>query len=157
MAEPMGLMALRTDEKQWIIYQPDTVGLVFQAMQAASLVQFGAWLERRAKSLPHQLRDNIGTIGKIMSDIGDARQQINAGLAPNDVPDGLVEAQRGWNRFVLWLRDPKVVPIDEVEDVVDQIAAAMVYLNQRTHETGTNHPRWNSRLVSGQPCKECGR
>ncbi len=150
-------MALRTDDRQWIIYHPDTVDMVFQAMQAAALVQFGAWLERRARSLPSQLRGNIGTIGKIVSDIGDARQQINAGLAPNDVPDSLVEAQRGWDRFNVWLRDPKSVPISEVADVADQVAAALAYLNERTRDTGTNHPRWNSRLVSGQPCGECGR
>jgi len=150
-------MALRTDGRQWIIYKPDAVDMVFQAMQAAALVQFGAWLERRAKSLPSQLQDNIGIIGKIVSDIGEARQLINAGLAPNDVPDELVMAQRGWDRFNVWLRDPASVPMNEVADVVDQIAAALVYLNERTHDTGTNHPRWNSRLVSGQPCEECGR
>jgi len=150
-------MALRTDDRQWVIYNPDAIDMVFQAMQAAALVQFGAWLERRARSLPSQLQDNIGTIGKIVSDIGEARQLINAGLALNDVPDELVMAQRGWDRFNVWLRDPSLVPVSEVEDIVDQFAAAMAYLNERTHDTGTNHPRWNSRLVSGQPCGECGR
>ncbi len=150
-------MALRTDDRQWIIYQPDTVDMVFQALQAAALVQFGAWMERRARSLPSQLRSNIGTIGVIVSKIGDKRQQINAGLCPNDVPDGLVEAQRGWDRFNRWLRDPSAVPMVEVADVVDQIAAAMVYLDERATDTGTFHPGWPARIVSGQPCEECGR
>ncbi len=150
-------MALRTDDRQWLIYQPDTVDLVFQAMQAAALVQFGAWLQRRARSLPSQLRGNIGTIGTAMFRIGEARQEINAGLAPNDVPDGLVEAQRGWDRFNRWLRDPTSVPIGEVADVADQVAAALAYLIERLEDQGTNHPGWSNRIALSQPCKECGR
>ncbi len=150
-------MGLRTDDRQWLIYQPDTVDMVFQAMQAAALVTFGAWLERRARSLPHQLRGNIGTIGAIVSEIGELRQQVNAGLRKNDVPDGLVEAQRGWDRFNLWLRDPASVPVEEVADIVDQVAAALTYLNERAHDTGTFHPGWSAKIVTGIPCEMCGR
>ncbi len=150
-------MGLRTDDRQWLIYQPDTIDLVVQALQAAALVQFGAWLERRARSLPSQLRGNIGTIGAIVSEIGELRQQVNAGLRKNDVPDGLVEAQRGWDRFNHWLKDPTSVPVEEVTDVVDQVAAALAYLNERAHDTGTFHPGWPAKIVTGIPCEMCGR
>lgn len=150
-------MDLRTDDRQWLIYDPHTVDMVFKALEASALITFGAWLQQRAAALPASLASNIGTIGVVMSNIGEARQQIQAGLAPNEVSDELVEAQRGWDLFVRWLQDSASVPIGQVEGVVDQIAAAMQYMDSRTHDTGTNHPRWNSRLVSGQPCKECGR
>ena len=150
-------MSLRTDDRQWTIYDPHTIDMVFQAMQAAALVQFGAWLEQKAGSLPTVLKDNIGTIGTVLSEIGELRQQVNAGLRRNDVPDELVAAQRGWNRFAVWLRDPSAVPMNEVVDVIDQIAAAMAYLNERAHDTGTFHPGWPAKLVTGLPCETCGR
>jgi hypothetical protein len=118
---------------------------------------FGAWLQHRAGKLPSELRDNIGVIGSALSNMGEARQQIQAGLAPNDVPDELVNAQRGLDLFMCWLQDPTSVPVEKVEEVMDEMAGAMAYMNERTHDTGTNHPRWNSRLISGQPCESCGR
>jgi hypothetical protein len=150
-------VSLRTDDRQWLIYDPNTVSLVFKALEASSLVMFGGWLQRRAGSLPEALSGNVGTTGAILSKMGGARQEIHAGLAPNDVPDALVEVQRGLDLFIRWLNDPSSVPFDVVVDIMDQIAAAMAYMDQRTYDTGTNHPRWNSRLVSGDPCGECGR
>ena len=150
-------MALRTDDRQWTIYDPNTVDMVFKALEASALVMFGGWLQQRAASLPASLASNIGTIGTVMSNIGEARQQIQAGLASNEVLDELVEAQRGWDLFVRWLHNPTSVPIDQVEGIVDQVAAAMQYMDTRTRDTGTDHPRWNSRLVSGQLCESCGR
>jgi hypothetical protein len=150
-------MVLRSDERQWMIYDPNTVDMVFKALEAAALVHLGAALQRRAGKLPAALAENIGNIGVALWKFGDARQQIQAGLAPNDVPDQLVHAQRGWDEFNKWLEDPTSVPIERVAQAVDEIAGAIVYMDQRIYETGTNHPRWNSRLVSGQPCNECGR
>jgi len=150
-------MVLRDDLRQFTIYDPETVTAAFDALDAAALVMFGAWLERAAARVPSQARDDLGVIGTTLSNIGDARQQINAGLAPNDVPDRLVAAQRMWDVVSRWNRDPRSVPESTLVEVVDQFAGAMAYLNQRTMDTGTNHPRWNSRIVSGQPCETCGR
>lgn len=150
-------MALRTDDRQWTIYDPHTVEQIFKALEASALVMFGAWLQHRAGTLPAALHTNVGVIGSALHDMGEARQQIQAGLAPNDVPDELVHAQRGLDLFMRWLKDPSSVPIEKVEGVMDEMAGAMQYMNKRTHDTGTNHPRWNSRLVSGESCKECGR
>jgi len=150
-------MDLRTDSNQWIIYNPNTVDMVFRGMQAAALIHFGAALQRRAKTLPAVLSDNIGIIGKCLWQFGEAAQEVNMGLAPNEVPDELVFSARGWNEYNRWLKDPSSVPVEKVAGIVDQIAAALAYLDERTRGTGTNHPRWNSRLVSGQPCEECGR
>lgn len=150
-------MALRTDDRQFMVYDPSTVSFVFEALNAAALVMFGAWLERRAKSAPSAISDNMGNIGSVISNIGEARQQINAGLAPNDVPDALAKSQRMWDVVARWNADPSSVPVETVEKVLDEFAGAMAYLNERTHDTGTNHPRWNSRIVSGQPCGSCGR
>ena len=149
-------MALRTDERQWLIYDPHTVDMAFKALEASALFMYGNWLQSMAKRLPTELSTNIGQIGVVIAKIGDARQQIQAGLAPNDIPDELVEAQRGLDLFHRWLEDNNV-PMGEVVEVIDQLAGAMTYLDQRTHDTGTNHPRWNSRLVSGQSCESCGR
>ncbi|KKK71706.1 hypothetical protein LCGC14_2911250 [marine sediment metagenome] len=148
---------MRTDDRQFLIYDPHTVDMVFKALEASAVYMYGAWLQRRASSLPSALGDNVGTVGAILSKIGDARQQIQAGLAPNDVPDELVHAQRGWDLFVRWLHDPTSVPFNEVVDAVDQVAGAMVYVDQQTQDTGTNHPWYFSLLVAGQSCKECGR
>lgn len=150
-------MALRTDGRQWLIYQPDTVEAVFKALQASALVMYGAWLQQRAATLPAALSGNVGQIGAVLGKVGDARQQIQAGLAPNDVPDELVAAQRGWDTFVRWLHNPSNNDVDMVAQAVDEIAGAVTYMDQRTLDTGTNHPRWNSRLVSDQPCESCGR
>jgi hypothetical protein len=150
-------MVLRQDDRQFMIYDPSTVSFVFEALNAAALVMFGAWLQRVAGRSPSTIKDNLGQIGAVVANIGEARQQINAGLAPNNVPDRLVTAQRSWDAFSRWVQDPSSVSEDHIADVIDQFSGAMAYLNERTHDTGTNHPRWNSRIVSGQPCESCGR
>ncbi len=150
-------MALRTDDRSWMIHDPESVAAVFEAMNAAALVMFGAWLQRPSPNVPTRMQEHLGNIGSIMHKIGGARQQINAGLAPNDVPDLLIRAQAAWNVIALWRENPANMPIETVEKAADQLSAALTYLDQRTMETGTDHPRWNSRIVSGQPCGECGR
>jgi len=150
-------MVLRKDTKQFMIYQPDRVAAAFEALTAASYVQFGAWLQKEAARLPSALRDSVGNIGAIWSQIGEARQQINAGLAPNDVPDPLVYAQKNWDLFARWREDPNTVPYDQVVEAMEELQGAMVYLHERTKETGTNHPRWNAGLLTGTPCPSCGR
>ncbi len=150
-------MALRTDDRQWIIYDPNTVDLVFKAVEASALVMFGAWLQKLAATLPAEIASNVGRIGVVLSKIGDARQQIQAGLAPNVVPDELIEAQRGLNELMLFLERNESADFDRLVRSLDEIAAAMTYLDERTADTGTNHPRWNSRIVSGQPCDKCAR
>lgn len=150
-------MALRTDDRQWLIYDPESVASTFEALNAAALVMFGAWLQRPSPNVPQEMQDHLGNIGSIMFKIGEARQEINAGLAPNDVPDKLVHAQRLWNKIAVWRKDPRKLPLEIVIEAADELSAAITYLDQRTMDTGTDHPRWNSRIVSGQPCKECGR
>ncbi len=150
-------MALRTDDRQWLIYDPNTVDFAFRVLTSAALVSFGAALQARARRMPSAIKDNLGIIGSSLWKFGDAGQDINAGLAPNKVHDTLVGAARSWDKFNRWLEDPSSVPFDEVVDVVDQMAAAMAHMDETTQRTGTNHPRWNSRLVSGQPCESCGR
>ncbi len=150
-------MALRTDDRQWLIYDPAVVAAVFDATNAASLVMFGAWLQCSSPNVPKELQDHLGNIGAILHRIGEARQEINAGLAPNDVPDELVWAQQAWNVIALWRKDPANMPIEQVVKAADELSAALTYLDQRTMETGTDHPRWNALLVAGQHCDCCGR
>lgn len=150
-------VGLRTDERQFLIYDPNTVDHVFKAVEAAAVFMFGAWLQRKAALYPTQISDNMGTIGTILSKAGKKRMEIQAGLAANDVPDELVRAQRMWNIVQQWNRQPGSVPESEVVEVLDQFAGALAYLDQRNQSTGTNHPKWNSGLVSGQICESCGR
>ena len=150
-------MALRTDDRQWMIYDPESVAAVFEALNAAALVMFGAWLQRPSDNVTKAMADHLGNMGSILYKIGEARQEINAGLAPNDVPDQLVHAQQAWNKVALWRADPRSVQVETVLHALDELDGALTYLDQRTMETGTDHPRWNSRIVSGQPCGECGR
>jgi hypothetical protein len=140
-----------------MIYDPAVVTAVFQAMDAAALVMFGAWLQRPSPNVPKALQEHLGNIGAILHRIGEARQQINAGLATNDVPDELVWAQKAWNKIAMWREDPYSVPLSLVIDAADELSAALTYLDQRTMETGTDHPRWNALLVAGQHCDCCGR
>lgn len=149
-------MVLRTDPGQFMIYDPDTVADVFKTMDAAALVMMGAWMQRTATAEVRSIGDPLNNMGGILGRIGDARQQINAGLAPNDVPDSLVHAQRSWNLYAQWRADPGSVPQERVVNALDSLSGALTYLDQRTHETGTDHPRWNSQLVSGA-CRHCGR
>ena len=150
-------MALRKDDRQWMIYHPEAVAAVFEAMNAAALVMFGAWLQQTSPNVSIQMAEHLGNMGSILYRIGDARQQINAGLAPNDVPDELVHAQKAWNMVALWRQDPHSVPEETVLAALDELDGALTYLDQRTMETGTNHPRWNALLVAGQHCECCGR
>lgn len=150
-------MALRTDDRQWMIYDPESVAAAFEAMNAAALVMFGAWLQRLSSNTPKELEEHLGNIGSILYKIGEARQQINAGLASNDVPDELVRAQKAWDIIARWRDNHGGLPIEAVIAAADELSAALTYLDQRTMETGTDHPRWNSRIVSGIPCRECGR
>ena len=150
-------MALRTDNRQWLIYNPNTVDMVFKALEASALVMYGGWLQQRARRLPSGLSGNVGTLGAILAKMGDARQQIQAGLAPNDVPDELVESQRGLDLFVRYLNGDRSVDFETVVNVIDQITAAMSYMDQRVQDTGTNHPRSYSMLVQNKPCESCGR
>ncbi len=149
-------MVLRQDPDQFMIYDPDTCADVFKTMDAASLVMMGAWMGKAAATEPRSIADPLNNIGAIINRIGDARQQIYAGLAPNDVPDTLVHAQRLWNRYAMWRDDPGSVPQEDVVAALDELSGALTYLDQRTHETGTDHPRWNAQLVSGA-CRHCGR
>ena len=150
-------MALRTDDRSWMIHDPETVTAVFEAMNAAALVMFGAWLQRPSPNVPAKMQDHLGNMGSILYRIGEARQEINAGLAPNDVPNQLVMAQEAWNVIALWRQSPGKFPFEVAENAADELSAALTYLDQRTMETGTNHPRWNSLLVAGQHCDCCGR
>ena len=150
-------MALRTNDRSWMIHDPETVAAVFEAMNAAALVMFGAWLQQTSPNVSVELREHLGNMGSILYKIGEARQEINAGLASNDVPDQLVWAQEAWNVIALWRENRGGMPIEAVVKAADELSAALTYLDQRTMETGTDHPRWNSRIVSGQPCTECGR
>ena len=118
---------------------------------------FGAWLQRPSPNMPVELRYHLGNIGSIIYKIGEARQQINAGLAPNDVPDQLVWAQEAWNMIALWRENRGGLPIEVVTKAADDLSAALPYLDQRTMETGPTHPRWNALLVAGQHCDCCGR
>lgn len=147
-------MALTQDDRQWLIYDPNTVDSVLKAIEASALVMYGAWLQGMATRLPSTLADSVGTLGVVTSKIGESRQQIQAGLSVNDVPDELVAAQRALDELAKWLQDRSTpVPVG----AIDELAGAMKYLDERTMDTGTNHPRWNSRIVSGQPCESCGR
>ena len=150
-------MALRTDDRSWMIYDPESVAAVFEALNAAALVMFGAWLQRPSPNVPTEMAEHLGNIGTILYKIGEARQEINAGLAPNDVPDKLVYAQRLWNKIAVWRKDPGTGHLAAVIRAADDLSAALTYLDQRTMETGTNHPRWNALLVAGQHCDCCGR
>ncbi len=150
-------MVLRTDDRQWTIYDPDTVLAALAAFDAAALVMYGTWLQKKAQQLPRSLADNVGTCGTILRKIGVARQQINAGLAPNDVPDQVVHSQRLLNGLAMWLENPGSIPQETVVSAMDELAAALAYLDNRTAETGTNHPRWNSLAVAGTVCESCGR
>lgn len=150
-------MVLRTDDSQFMIYQPEKVGAAFEALNAAALVMFGAWLQQIAGKHGGAMQDHIGHIGVVMNGIGFARQQINAGKAPNDVPDDLVRAQELWDRFSQYLREPSNATYAAAVAALEELDGAITYLHERTMETGTNHPRWNSRIVSGQPCEACGR
>ncbi len=150
-------MALRTDDRQFIIYDPNVVSSTFDALQGPALYMFGVWLQRKAAAAPSSISDNLGIVGSTLVNIGETRQRINAGLSKTDVPDELAHAQRMWDVVSRWLQDPSSVPHDEVASILDEFAGAMAYLNERTFETGTHHPRWNARLVSGQPCPTCGR
>ena len=150
-------MALRTDDRSWMIHDPAAVAAVFEAMNAAALVMFGAWLQRPSPNVTAKMQEHLSNMGSVLYKIGEARQQINAGLASNDVPDVLVQAQTAWNVIALWRQNPYGMPIELPEKAADDLSAALTYLDQRTMETGTDHPRWNSRIISGQPCTECGR
>lgn len=154
-------MALRSDLRQWLIYDPQTVEDVLDVLEASALVMFGSWLQQRARNLPTVVGDNLGTLGSVLWEIGNARQQINAGLAPtehlNEATDTHVAAQQGWDKFVRWIQGDTSIPVEDVAAVIDEISGAAAYLHQRTTETGTNHPRWVSRLVAGRPCSSCGR
>ncbi len=153
----MVLDKLRTDSRQFMIYDPETVLLVFEALDAASIVMMGAWMRKAASTEPPSISDPLNNIGSILSRIGDSRQQINAGLTAQDVPDQLVHAQRLWNLYAKWRDNSGSVPQENLVAALDELSGAMTYLDQRTHETGTDHPRWNARAVSGQPCTKCGR
>jgi hypothetical protein len=149
-------MVLRADDAQFMIYQPDRVGAAFEAMNAAALVMFGAWLQKVAKSHGGNMEDHLGHIGTVMSEIGFARTQINAGLH-QDVPDVLVHAQRLWDEFSKYQHEPNAASYTDATAALEQLDGALTYLHERTMETGTDHPRWNSRIVSGIPCEHCGR
>ena len=153
----MVLDKLRVDPTQFMIHDPETVVFVYEALDAAALIMMGAWMQRAAGTEPPSISDPLNNIGGIIGRIGEARQQINGGLATNDVPDALVQAQRLWNVYAVWRDNPGSVPQERVVAALDELSGAMTYLDQRTHETGTNHPRWNARTVSGQPCDCCGR
>lgn len=150
-------MVLRTDDRQWTIYDPETVTAVFRAFEANALVMYGAWLQKMAARLPKSVGDNTGTAGKIVEKIGGARKQIQAGLAPNDVTDQMAHAQRLLNALDMWLDNPGSVPQEIVADAMDELAAALAYLDNRAMEHGTNHPRYTSKLISGEICESCGR
>ena len=150
-------MVLRADNAQFMIYQPDRVAAAFEALNAAALVTFGAYLQNIAMQYGGDMKDHLGHIGTVMHEIGFARQQINAGRAPNDVADVLVYAQKLWNDFVEFQHDPTQVGAEKATNALEQLDGAITYLHERTMETGTDHPRWNSRIVSGIPCEHCGR
>lgn len=139
-----------------MIYQPDRVGAAFEAMNAAALVMFGAYLQKISKNYSGDLGDHLGHLGTVVSEVGFARTQINAGLH-QDVPDVLVAAQRLWDTFVQFQHDPSSTGAIAATQALEQLDGALTYLHERTMETGTDHPRWNSRIVSGIPCEHCGR
>lgn len=150
-------MVLRTDDRQWTIYDPASVTGAFRAFEANALVYYGVWLQKQAPTLPKSIGDNVGIAGKIIEKIGFARKQIQAGLAPNDVPDETVHSQRLLNALDMWITQPTSVPQETVASAMDELAAALAYLDNRAMEHGTNHPRYGSKLISNEICETCGR
>lgn len=139
-----------------MIHEPDRVGAAFEAINAAALVMFGAWLQKVSATYSGDMQDHLGHIGTVVSEVGFARQQINAGLH-QDVPDVLVSAQRLWDEFSKFQQEPSHAAHASAVAALEQLDGALTYLHERTMETGTDHPRWNSRIVSGIPCESCGR
>ncbi len=150
-------MVLRTDPRQWVIYDDETVTSAFRAFEANALVMYGAWLQKLAAQLPKSIGENTGIAGKIVEKIGVARKQIQAGLAPNDVTDQMAHSQRLLNALDMWIDNPGSVPQEIVAEAMDELAAALAYLDNRAMEHGTNHPRYTAKLISGEICESCGR
>ena len=86
-----------------------------------------------------------------------ARRTGSARLAPNDVTDEMAHSQRLLNALDMWLDNPGSVPQEVVADAMDELAGALAYLDNRAKEHGTNHPRYTSKLISGEICESCGR
>lgn len=158
----MAVTPLRVDDRQWLIHQPDTCTHVYEVMQAAAMDGFGWLLEQQARRYPANVAAPLAKIGAMLRKFGEAQQQVNAGQSTLDVPAGRRAAAESWDTFAQLQRQvaaggASTDAVDAAADALDAVAAALQYVDQRTHETGTSHPRWNARLVSGQPCPHCGR
>lgn len=156
--------ALRTDGRQYLIYDAETCSAVLRALEASAVYMYGKWLESIAGGLPTPVKSSVGTIGSVLKQMADARMEINSETTKNperynEVPRELVMAQRNLDLFARWVNDRNSVPYDQVVAAMDEVAGAIQYIHQRTMElpTGTDHPRWTAREVSGVPCKTCGR
>ena len=61
---------MRTDDRQWLIYDPNTVDMVFKACEASALAMFGDWMQQRAATLPSVIASTVGRSGVVPSKPG---------------------------------------------------------------------------------------
>lgn len=124
-------MSLRQDEKQWMIYQEDSVKPAIDAVKSL-LMALGA---EALKSNPDLVLRAFGTFGEQVTDTH--LRYWNGGYS--EKPDGrYLVAGEHLARIYAWLSDEGERP----DQALDELHAAVVWLNKRAKDAGVSGPGW---------------
>lgn len=132
-------MKLRTDERQWLIYDEPAVVAASRALELICLTVAGQWLAEHEDI-------SLRGLGNLALKIADTRTRYGFGFMKNSTPTDEEQAATAHALEIIGYlagdRDRPVVAEDELH-------AAAVWLNTRLKEAGVDGDGWYRHLAKG--------
>lgn len=130
---------LRTDERQWLIYDDETLGAVMRGLEAIALSIVGRSLQRNRV-------EAVRAIGHFMGRVADAR------FAEMERNDGAQQvAARHLRTIFGWLSRQQATGLDlpAPQAELDQVYASVFRLDSRAQSAGVVGPGVHRQAVRG--------
>lgn len=132
-------MTLRTDPRQWLIYERGPVEATVRALETMALGIVGRTLAKHS-SLP------VRGIGNLMMRLAESRVRCSLGLVPGvETTDDRATATRWAIAVSNFALGDGPEPVQEL----DELHAAVVHLDSRLQSAGLTGPGWIRDLGRG--------
>jgi hypothetical protein len=131
--------SLRTDFRQWLIYDEPTTGAVVRALEVMALGMAGRTLSR------HRTQ-SVRALGTIMMRLADARTKVMLGTVKNwETNDEAEQAIKAVMTTGEWIGSGSdIAPIE-----LDELHATVFHLDHRLNTAGVTGKSWVSGLGRG--------
>jgi hypothetical protein len=140
-------MKLRTDERQWLIYQEPNVTAAVRAVESLCMAVAGPALARHPD-------EAIRALGHVAMALSEARTKWGLGLNEADESPSELEtaAYRAATATLRIIFDPSLAESERTKllDETGDLHAAMFWLDRRLNGAGTTGPGWYRDLARGR-------